>query len=117
MLQPEQVEKPFGAQLIEIDDVEVWVAYLEIETPDEEIVLHPFNSLVRLFGVDHGSYANHIELRVDDRLKGIRVPQGIIDAAVAYDWSYRWDARIDEQTLKWLGGIELSHLDEELGQL
>lgn len=111
MVEREDIEPPFQIQELELDGVETWTPYLEVQVGDKTFPLHRFNTVVRLFEVES---ANHVELRDSKGCKGVRMAQDIIQMMVNYDFSFRWDLYVDEQTMDWLSAIEASHLDEEL---
>lgn len=114
MVGRDEIQPPFGVQELELEGVETFTPYLEIKVGEETIPLHHFNVLVRLFETES---ANHVELRDKSGCKGIRMAQEILQQMVDYDYSFRWDRYVDENTLEWLSAIEASHLDEELDSL
>jgi len=112
MITPERIEAPFSCSPMEIDGKEIWVPYLQIAAGGLDLVAHHFNSLVRQFA---DPWADHVEVKVDGQLKGIRIDHDIIDKFVEYEYSRRWDPRIDEQTMDWLTEVEGKRLAQELG--
>jgi len=113
MIERGDIEAPFYTADLTIDDVDTWTPVLDIGFDGGTLQLTHFNVLVRTFDNED---ANHVEVRVDKVLKGIRMAQDIIDLMLDYDYSYRWDKRVDEQTVEWLAAVEASHLDEEFDE-
>lgn len=114
MVSPEEVQPPFFCEQIEYDGRELWVPYLAVSYGESQLVLHHFNTTVRLFENDS---ANHVEVRDGKVLKGLRMAQDMMDLMIEYDYSFRWDRFVDEHTLNWLVEVEASHIDEELDEL
>lgn len=105
------IERPFYIAELTVDDVDTWTPILDVNFNSDLIQIHHYNSLVRLF---ENEDANHVEVRVDKVLRGIRMAQDMMDLMIEYDYSYRWDKKVDENTMTWLAAVEASHLDEEL---
>lgn len=114
MIERDGVEAPFYTADLTIDDVETWTPVLDIGFNGDTVQLHHFNALVRLFDNED---ANHVEIRIDKVLRGVRMAQDMLDLMLDYDYSYRWDKRVDEHTMNWLAAVEASHLDEEIEEL
>ena len=114
MVNPEDVEPPFACQQMEYDGQELWIPYLTIGFDDAQLVLHHFNTVVRLF---ENESANHVEVRDGKQLKGLRMTQDMLDLMIEYDYSYKWDRFVDEHTMNWLVELEVGHIDEELDEL
>lgn len=108
------VERPFYTADLTIDDVDTWTPVLDIGFDDRVIQLHHFNTVVRLF---ENEDANHVEIRHEKVLKGVRMAQDIMDMMIAYDYSYRWDKRLDSATEDWLVAIQSSELQAEIDDL
>lgn len=87
-----------------------------IETTEGDMVLHWFNTRIRTFR-DIG--LNHIEWRddTDDRLKGIRVTQELMDILFEHEFPYQFDPVVDDATKEWFIQSEAKLLEAELGEL
>jgi len=113
-MEREDIERPFYTADLTVDDQEIWTPVLDVKFNDTVIQLHQFNCLVRVFETES---ANHVEWRTPKGVKGIRMAQELMDMMIEYDYSYRWDLRVDDSTNEWLAGIEAANLDRELGEL
>jgi hypothetical protein len=114
VLNPETIEPPFQCQLTEVGDRQLWIPYLEVAFGGLSVVAHHFNSVVRTFP---DAYADHVEVKSDDGLKGLRLDHDIIDKFIEYQFPRRFDPYLDDATLTWLEMIEGAKLDAELDGL
>ncbi len=111
MITPDRIEEPFSCASFEMDGRELWTPTLEITFSAGSIVLHHFNTRVRQFANES---ADHLEVRVNQELKGILVNQELLQQFVDYEYPRRWDPYVDEATMDWLTATASLSIDEEL---
>lgn len=114
MIERGGIERPFYTADLTIDDVETWTPVLDIGYGGITVQLHHFNTVVRLF---ENESANHVEFRHDKVLKGLKMAQELMDMMIEYDFSYKWDRRVDEHTMDWLIALDTAHLEQELDEV
>lgn len=86
-----------------------------IEGSEGEICLHYLNTLIRTF---KDPQFNHVEHRDEEgNLRGLRVPQSLLDTLFEQEFPYRFDPYIDTQTMDWYVRAEVKNLDQELGEI
>ncbi len=115
MLNPEDIEPPFGVGRLDVDGVEYVAPFLRCNYGEGEIELHWGNATIRAFHFD--DTMNHVETRIEGKLKGIRMGQDIMDLMIKYGYPMRVDPVPDEATVDWFLSMEMSELDRELDEL
>ena len=86
------------------------------DTEGNQILLHRYNCLMRIFNDDQ---YNHIELYDDEEetIKGLMVGQAVMDLMFEMEFSWRYDAVPDESTVNWYINAQTHMLDKELDDL
>jgi hypothetical protein len=115
MIDPEQVQAPFETKTIDTDGMQMTLPYLRVQSQDGEIILHPFNTRVRLIQEPPG--LDHVEYRDDTGTKGITMPEEIIGLFEEYNFDVHWSLRADKNTVEWLSNVAMRNIDEELVDL
>lgn len=115
MLKPEDIQPPFGVCRMDIDGVEYDAPFLRCSFGDGELELHWGNAVIRAFHFD--DTMNHVETRIDDSLKGLRMSHDIIDLMIKYGYPMRIDPVPDEATRDWFISMEMHDLEVELDDL
>ena len=87
---------------------------IKLSSTAGEVELHWYNCLARTF--DNEDF-NHVELYEDDKTKGLRVGQAILDIMFEHDYSFRYDKYPDEATIEWFIASEVTILEDELDEL
>lgn len=115
MIERGDIEEPFETQQVDVDGISMWLPFLRVRSQDgEEIILHPFNTLIRQF---EDESIDHVEVKIDGKTRGIQMDEEILDQFIDYDFSYQWNKIPDKQTVNWLAEIAMSHIDEEIDEL
>lgn len=87
---------------------------IKLSSTAGEVELHWYNCLVRTFDDE---LLNHVELYEDDKIKGLRVGQAILDIMFEHDFSYRYDKYPDEATMEWFVKSEVMIMENEIENL
>lgn len=115
MINPEAVEPPFECQQVDVDGIQMFVPFLRVRANGEdELILHPFNTLVRQFEDDS---LDHLEVTIDGQKNGIPMDEDTLDMFIDYDFSFRWDKIPEKSTMDWLARVAMANFDEELAEL
>jgi hypothetical protein len=115
LFKPEDIETPFQLGTLHLEGRDLLVPCLEIAIGEEPAVMNYSNTLIRLFYWD--KEVNHAELRLDGRLKGVRLPTEILDQMIGYGFPSRQDPFIDSETLSWFSAVEARELESEIDDL
>ena len=115
MIDPEDIQEPFESREIEVDGRLMHVPFLRVRSGEEQIVLHPFNTLVRLF--EFPDNIDHLEVRIDGNSQGIPMDEETVQQFVEYNFPYWWDLHVTKATIDWLAYIAMKHFDSEVEEL
>ncbi len=115
MVNPEEVEEPFECREIEVNGQSMHVPFLRVRSGEEQLILHPFNTLVRTF--DEPDNIDHLEVRIEGNLQGIPMDEDTIEMFIEYNFPFRWDLHPDKPTIDWLAMLAMKHFDSGLGEL
>jgi hypothetical protein len=85
-----------------------------IANDEDEFTLDWFNTRVRTF---EDNQFDHIEHRVDERLKGIRVGRAVMDLLFDLNFPMQYDPVVDQSTFEWFIEAECRVLNQELNSL
>lgn len=114
MLRPDDITAPFLCKTVEEGGIERVRPYLPVGIGEVAVALDWDNTTVRTFA-DH--QFDHVELRLQEGVKGIRFGADLIQMFVTYQYPRKWDPVVDNSTLEWYIQTELRDLPEELDDL
>lgn len=86
------------------------------DTEGNEILLHHYNCLMRLF---FDEQYNHVEMydEEEDKTKGLMVGQAVMDLMFEMEFSCRYDYKPDEATVEWFIKSEVMIMESEIEEL
>lgn len=115
MVDPEIVRQPFEVKEVEVEGRPIHIPFLRVMAAGEELILHPFNTLVRTF--DEPDNIDHLEIRQNGELQGIPMDKETIEQMVEYNFPFRWDLRPDSNTVTWLTHLAMRNIDAEIDEV
>lgn len=90
------------------------VPQVVIANDEDEFTLDWSNTRIRTF---EDNQFDHIEHRVEERLKGIRVGQAVMDLLFDLNFPMQYDPVVDQSTFEWFIEAECKLLNQELNSL
>ncbi len=116
MLRAEDIDEPFIVGELEVDGLAQVVPCLEaVGQGGEQLMLHYGNTVVRCFWFN--PEINHVEIRAGEKLRGIKLPDDVIEAMLAHGWPARYDPFVDEQTQEWFTTLQMRTMEAELDEM
>lgn len=115
MVNPEDIQEPFECKEIEVEGVATCVPFLRVRSGEEQIILHPFNTLIRTF--DEPDNIDHLEVRVDGQLQGIPMDEETLEQFMEYNFPFQWNLRPGKSTIDWLAAMAMKHFDSGLEEM